>query len=74
MSAFAARGALQSSARVALTGGFLGGFTTYSAFCYETFGYVDRGAYFAAALYVVLTLVACLVGCAVGFWLGRVAF
>ncbi len=71
MSAFAARGALQSPARVALTGGFLGGFTTYSAFCYETWSYVDRGAYAAAALYVVATLVACFVGCALGFWLGR---
>jgi len=71
MSAFAARGALQSPARVALTGGFLGGFTTYSAFCFETWTYVDRGAYAAAALYVVATFVACLLGCALGFGLGR---
>jgi CrcB protein len=71
MSAFAARGALQSPARVALTGGFLGGFTTYSAFCFESFSFLDRGAYLAAAIYVVATLVGCLAGCAVGFALGR---
>jgi CrcB protein len=71
MSIFAARGELASPTRVALTGGFLGGFTTYSAFCFETFAFVDRGAYLAAALYVVATLVGCLAGCALGFWLGR---
>lgn len=71
MSLFAARGELLSPTRVALTGGFLGGFTTYSAFCFETFAFVDRGAYFAAAAYVGATLVACFAGCALGFWLGR---
>ena len=71
MSLYAARGELYSPARVALTGGFLGGFTTYSAFCYETFAFVDRGAYVAALAYVVATLVACFAGCAVGFGLAR---
>jgi fluoride exporter len=71
MSAFAARGALESPARVALTAGLLGGFTTYSAFCYETWVYVERGAYLAAATYIAVTLLACLLGCGIGFWLGR---
>ena len=73
MTIYAARGALQSSSRVALTAGFLGGFTTYSAFCYETWSYVDRGAYLAAAVYFALTTVACFAGCAAGVWLVRVS-
>jgi CrcB protein len=71
MSVFAARGDMSSPTRVALTAGFLGGFTTYSSFCFETFAFVERGAYFSAAAYVGATLVACFVGCALGFWLGR---
>ncbi|HUH01037.1 MAG TPA: CrcB family protein, partial [Kofleriaceae bacterium] len=36
MAVFAARGDLDSRARIVVTTGFLGGFTTYSAFAYET--------------------------------------
>jgi CrcB protein len=36
MTVFALRGELDSRIRLALTIGFLGGFTTYSAFAYET--------------------------------------
>jgi fluoride exporter len=42
-----------------LTTGVMGGFTTYSTFNYETFKYVQTGAYGLAALYVSATLVLC---------------
>ncbi len=47
--------------RLFLTTGLMGGFTTYSAFDYETFRYTQEGAYGLAALYVVLTLAICFV-------------
>jgi CrcB protein len=54
--------------RLALATGFLGGFTTYSAFSQETFEYLHAGALGAATLYVALTLAGGLVASALG-WL-----
>jgi fluoride exporter len=45
--------------RLFLTTGIMGGFTTYSAFDYETYRYAQQGAWGSAALNVGLTLVAC---------------
>jgi CrcB protein len=42
-----------------LTTGVMGGFTTYSAFDYETFKYAQQGAYGLAGLYVGATLALC---------------
>jgi len=42
-----------------LTTGVMGGFTTYSTFNYETFKYMQSGAYGLAGLYVTATLVLC---------------
>jgi CrcB protein len=55
--------------RGAVTIGFLGGFTTYSSFNYETVRLVEEGATATAAINVVLTLVG---GWTAG-WLGLVA-
>ena len=52
--------------RLFLTTGIMGGFTTYSAFDYETYRYTQQGAYALAALNVGLTLVACFVAGAAG--------
>jgi CrcB protein len=52
--------------RLALTTGVLGGFTTYSAFNFETLQLLQERAWRVAALYVGLTLLGCLL---VG-WLG----
>jgi CrcB protein len=54
-----------------VTTGFLGGFTTYSAFAYQTVALAERRAYGAFAAYVALTLLGCLVCCAAGLALGR---
>jgi CrcB protein len=61
--------AIPQVVRIALATGVLGGFTTYSTFNYETFRYVQSGAWGAAALNITATLIGCL---AAGL-LGRVA-
>ena len=57
--------------RAAIVVGVLGGFTTYSAFSYETLDLAGRGAWTAAGLYVLLTTAICLTACAAGMALGR---
>ena len=52
--------------RAAVTIGFLGGFTTYSSFNYETTRLAEEGAGATAALNVALTVV----GCWLAGWLG----
>jgi CrcB protein len=50
---------LSANVRLALTTGLLGGFTTYSAFNYETTTYVRAGAWHSAALYLAATVLGC---------------
>jgi CrcB protein len=71
MALFALRGQLDSPLRLTLTAGFLGGFTTYSAFAFETVQMVERQEFAAAILYVVATLMAAAVACALGLALVR---
>jgi CrcB protein len=56
--------------RAALVIGFLGGFTTYSAFSYETLELAGRSGW-PAAVYVGLTTALCLACCGAGIALGR---
>ena len=58
--------AVSSELRLVLAAGFLGGFTTYSAFSHETFTYLLDGAWGMGAAYVALTLVGCLAACLLG--------
>lgn len=55
--------------RVTLGPGFMGGFTTYSTFNYETLALVEQGAFLLATTNVLATLL----GCFAGGWLGFVA-
>lgn len=57
--------------RLVLTTGFLGGFTTYSAFNYETMALLEHGALGRAAANVGVTLVVCLAAGYVGAALAR---
>lgn len=59
------------TARLALTTGVLGGFTTYSTFSYESMRLLHEGAWATAALYMAGTVVACLAASFAGFGLAR---
>ncbi|MDN2565880.1 fluoride efflux transporter CrcB [Tistrella sp. BH-R2-4] len=62
---FAARTGLPQQARLFLTTGVLGGFTTFSAFSMETTMLIERGLWFLAGLYV-FTSVALSLGALLG--------
>lgn len=71
MAAFLTRGELDSRLRVAITTGFLGGFTTYSAFAFETVTLVERREIGLAVTYVVTTLLLAGLAAWAGIALGR---
>jgi CrcB protein len=60
-----------NDARLFLTTGILGGFTTYSAFNQETLELLRGGAWGSAALNVTATLLACLLAGFLGLWIAR---
>ena len=66
--------AISPTLRLFLTTGLMGGFTTYSAFDYETYRYTQQGAYALAALNVGLTLVACFAAGAAGDAVAKLVF
>lgn len=71
MAFFAERSALDSQLRMALTVGFLGGFTTYSAFAFEVVTLARDGELATLGVYLGLLLVLSLGGCLAGIALGR---
>jgi CrcB protein len=54
--------------RILLTFGILGGFTTFSAFGYETFALLRANQYLPAMANVVLNVVACTAAVGVGWY------
>lgn len=67
----ALRKAISPELTLALTTGFLGGFTTYSAFNFQTTALASAGHAGRAVLNAVLTIVGCLVAGLAGAWLAR---
>tara|TARA_R110002049_G_scaffold48877_1_gene140432 strand:- start:1397 stop:1774 length:378 start_codon:yes stop_codon:yes gene_type:complete len=66
---FAVRG-LQAWFPLVMTG-FLGGFTTFSAFSLDTLRLVEGGRYGAAGGYALASVLLSLVACALGLWLAK---
>ena len=69
--AFRAGGGWSQHARLLLTTGFLGGFTTFSTFSLDAATLIERDAYVTAAAYVIGSVGLGLVGLFVGLWLVR---
>ncbi len=66
--------ALSPLARTTIVTGVLGGFTTYSAFAWDTVQFVHGGERGMAALYLIATVAGCLLACFAGFECARRAF
>lgn len=62
---------LSPDLRIGLTVGFLGGFTTFSTFSYETFRLLEEGSYLQAGANVLLNVVVCIVFAALGILAAR---
>lgn len=54
--------------------GFLGGFTTFSAFSLETVTLIERGAHGQAGLYILLSVLLSVGGLMLGLWVARGVF
>ena len=65
--------AISVEARLLLTTGFCGGYTTFSTFSYETVRLIEDGDYRRAAAYATLSVVLSLAGIFAGFALARAA-
>lgn len=62
---------LSTELRFGLSVGFLGGFTTFSTFSYQTLLLLEEGSFWSAGLNVLLNLSLCLLGAFVGVMVGR---
>jgi CrcB protein len=60
------------SLRIAASIGFMGAFTTFSAFSYETVTYIQDGAWFLASLNIMLNLGLCLSATILGMAIGKI--
>lgn len=64
---------LPDTTRLFLTTGIMGGLTTYSTFSYETLRLAEEGAWLQVVANVVGTTGLCLLSCALGIAVGRIA-
>lgn len=62
---------ISPTVRLVLASGFLGGFTTYSSFNYETLALFQQRAWASASLYLGATLLGCLLAGLLGLVAGR---
>lgn len=57
--------------RLALTTGFLGGFTTFSAFSYDAVALIEWGEMGTATVYILASVGLSILACFLGLWLVR---
>lgn len=62
---------LSATVLLALTTGVMGGFTTYSAFSYQTLKALQDGHWAVALANVAVTLLGCLLACWLGWYAAR---
>lgn len=62
---------LSQELRIGLAVGFMGGFTTFSTFSYETVRLFEEGSLGSAGLNILLNVLACLVAALLGIYVAR---
>ena len=62
---------LSPELRFGITVGFMGGFTTFSTFSYETVRLLEEGSMVAAGANILLNVTVCVVAALVGIYLAR---
>lgn len=62
---------MMAEARLLIMVGFLGGFTTFSSFSLEIWQLFLRGELLAAVVYVLASIILCVLAVAAGIWVAR---